>query len=359
MTVLTRPDIRLPGEIDAPWLTAVLQAGGVDAVVSSFTSQRVGTGQIGDSIRFKLAYERRGADAPDSLVGKFPAAADESRSAGVTLGNYIREVRFYQDLAAGALINTPRCYFTDVIEETSAFVLMMEDLAPAEQGDQLKDVSVPEARLVVAEAAKLHASHWADPALDEMPWVTGSRAAPPFPNTHERAKQLWQGFKDRYGDGLKPELAAVGDWLTKDYAAFLATLDGPRCLTHNDYRPDNMMFATPVGGYPVTVLDWQSYAYGYGPTDLAYFLAGALPPDVRRAHEAELLQIYLDTLTAHGVTGYDMAELRKQYGRGGYLLFRTAFYAGMIVTRTERGDRMFLKMVTGAAEHMRDHGVVS
>ena len=66
---MTRPDIREPGDIDAAWLTAVLAEGGVDAEVRSFTAKSVGTGQIGDSVRFTLDYARRGDGAPDSLVG--------------------------------------------------------------------------------------------------------------------------------------------------------------------------------------------------------------------------------------------------------------------------------------------------
>ena len=158
----------------------MLQQGGVDAVVRAFTAKSVGTGQIGDSIRFQLDYERRGDDAPASLVGKFPSAGEESRATGgAALGNYIREVRFYQRrLAPTALIHTPRCYFTDVDEATSEFVLMMEDLAPAEQGDQLRGVTLAQARLAVIEAAKLHASHWGDEGLDELPWVSNTKAAP-------------------------------------------------------------------------------------------------------------------------------------------------------------------------------------
>jgi aminoglycoside phosphotransferase (APT) family kinase protein len=119
-----------------------------------------------------------------------------------------------------------------------------------------------------------------------------------------------------------------------------------------------MMFATAAGGRPVTVLDWQSFAYGVGATDVAYFLAGALAPDARRANEAALLALYLQTLIAHGVTGYGLAELERDYGRGAYLLFLTAFFAAMIVTQTERGDRMFLQMIESAAIHMTDHGVM-
>ncbi|MGH6996891.1 MAG: hypothetical protein ACREEO_01805, partial [Phenylobacterium sp.] len=117
-------------------------------------------------------------------------------------------------------------------------------------------------------------------------------------------------------------------------------------------------FGTPAGGYPVAVLDWQSFAYGCGPTDLAYFLAGALAPDVRRAQEPALLQLYLDTLAAHGVRGFGMEELRPLYGRGAYLLFATAFFAAMVVTQTERGDEMFLQMIGSASDHLCDHAVV-
>ena len=268
------PDIRRPGAVDAAWLTAVLQQGGVDAVVKGFTAANVGTGQIGESVRFELAYARRGDDAPASLVGKFPSSGEESRATGVALGNYIREVRFYQQLAPTALIHTPRCYFTGVDEATSEFVLMMEDLAPAEQGDQLCGVTLDQARLAVIEAAKLHASHWGDEGLDELPWVSNTKAAPPSAANDGAVAALWQGFKQRYGPRMQPHWTDAGERLTSRFAAIAQQHDGPRCLTHNDYRPDNMMFGGPRGGYPLTVLDWQSFAYGAGPTDVAYFLAG-------------------------------------------------------------------------------------
>jgi hypothetical protein len=354
----SRPDIRRPGAVDADWLTAVLRQGGVDAQVKGFRAANVGTGQIGESVRFEIDYVRSGNDAPASLVGKFPSSGEQSRATGVALGNYIREVRFYQQLAPNALIHTPRCYFTDVDEATSEFVLMMEDLAPAEQGDQLRGVTLEQARLAVIEAAKLHASHWGDVGLDELPWVSNTKAAPPSAATGDTVANLWRGFKQRYGPRLRPAWAEAGDRLTARFTAIAQQHDGPRCLTHNDYRPDNMMFGTPQGGHPLTVLDWQSFAYGAGPTDLAYFLAGALPPDVRRAHEPAFLALYLDTLTRHGVGGYGMDDLRRHYGQGAYLLFLTAFFASMIVTQTDRGDEMFLQMIGGAVEHMQDHGAL-
>jgi len=358
MTAAPLPDIRPPGAIDADWLTAVLRQGGVDAVVSGFSATSIGTGQIGDSVRFKLRYARASEDAPASLVGKFPSAGEESRATGVRLGNYLREVRFYQHLAATARISTPRCWFTDVDEATSDFVLMMEDLAPAEPGDQLKGVTLEQARQVVVEAAKLHASHWEDDGLEALPWVSGTRSAPPSAATGEITLMLWRAFKDRYGPRLRPEWTDVGDRLTADVGRLQGAREGPRCLTHNDFRPDNMMFASARGGRPVTVLDWQSFAYGVGATDVAYFLAGALPAKVRRRSEPELLDLYHRTLIAEGVRGHSPEALMRDYRQGGSLLFTTAFFAAMIVSQTARGDDMFIQMLSSAAEHMLEHGAL-
>lgn len=348
-------DIRRPTAIDAAWLTAVLQHAGIDAVVGSFEAANVGSGQIGESVRFKLRYDRDAEGAPRSIVGKFPSPDETSRNTGVMLGNYVREVKFYQHLAAGALVSTPRCYFTEADDATGEFVLMMEDLAPAEQGDQLRGVTLDQARLSVEQAARLHASHWADEGLDELPWVSNTKAAPASAVNPEMVAMLWQGFRERYAERLKPHWIEVGEVLSKGWGAYGALHDGPRCLTHNDFRPDNMMFGTPAGGRPITVLDWQSFAYGPGATDVAYFLAGALPPEVRRAHEPELLGLYHRTLTDLGVTGYGEADLKRHYGQGGFLLFLTAFFASMIVVRTARGDDMFMQMLGSASDHIFDH----
>lgn len=38
-----------------------------------------------------------------------------------------------------------------------------------------------------------------------------------------------------------------------------------------------------------------------------------------------------------------------------YQLFKTAFHSSMFVERTERGDAMFMKMLIGAVDLIRDH----
>ena len=179
-----------------------------------------------------------------------------------------------------------------------------------------------------------------------------------FEGDDDRTIELWEAFKVRYGPHLAPHWIEAGDWVASRFVELSQPGESPRCLVHQDFRPDNMMFGTPEGGHPLTVLDWQSIAFGVGATDLGYFLAGALPREVRRAHEPELLQLYLDTLSGLGVRGYDMTQLRRDYARGGRSLFFTAFFAAMIVTQTKRGDHMFLQMLGSGADHMIDTGAI-
>jgi hypothetical protein len=352
------PDIRRPADVTPDWLTAVLRAGGVDAPVVAFTAANVGTGQLGESVRFALDYADPVAGAPRSIVGKFPAPGIESRTAGVTLGNYRREVKFYQELQASALVSTPRCYFAEIDPATHDFVLMMEDLAPAAQGDQLLGVTLDQARLVIGEAAKLHASHWQDDDLDELDWVNGARVAP-NPVAPEIIAALWTGFLNRYGARASAQARAVGDGLCARLDLYEELRQGPRCLTHNDFRPDNMMFATPSGGRAVTVLDWQSIGYGPGGADVGYFIAGAITPAQRRAHGPALVDLYIAELAARGVVGYGPETVARHVVAGALQLFLTAFFAAMLVTQTPRGDDMFFKMIDGATALIADERAIS
>jgi hypothetical protein len=349
------PAILRPAAITPAWLTQVLRAAGIDAEVRGFTMKNVGTGQIGESVRFALDYANAPSGAPASLVGKFPSPQDDSRNTGIALGNYIREVNFYKHLAPTALISTPKIYFTDVDPATSEFVLMMEDLSPAEQGDQLKGCTLDQARLAVREAANLHASHWADDAIEDLAWVSGTRAAGLRGSADPNAiLNLWKMFCVRYEARIGDDSRRVGDTLIANFERYSTLYDGPKSLVHIDYRPDNMMFATPAGGRPLTVLDWQSLAFGAGVTDVAYFLAGALPREQRRAVEQDFVREYHERLKELGVKDYAFDTLWRDYRSRAFALFTVAFYASVLVQQTPRGDDMFMAMLRSATDQILD-----
>ena len=352
---MTRPAIPIVPvtAITPDWMTAVLRAAGHAGIVESVSAHPVGTGQVGDSYRLELTYAGDPRGSPPTLVGKFPALDPTSRATGVALGNYVREVSFYRTLQASAGIATPHCLFADVDAKTSDFVLIMEDLAPAVAGDQTRGVSVDAAALALAEAAKLHASHWQDFAIEDLAWVSHTRAAAE-PVDGAFMTQLWTGFLDRYGDRVKPCCVAVGEAVIADYGRAGRGYTGPKCLIHMDFRPDNMMFGTNAGGRPITVVDWQSLGWGCCMGDVSYFLAGAIPAEVRRAHERALLKDYHDHLRALGVEDYSLEALWRDYALNSFSLFTMGFAAAMIVERTARGDDMFFQMLESGATLVED-----
>ena len=114
-----------PKDVTSAFLTDVLKHAGIEAKVEHFTQGNVGTGQVGQNVRFQMTYAS-GADpaAPESIVGKFCSDDEVSRQTGVGLANYIREVRFYQELRESLDIQTPNVLFTDIDPETHQFVLL-------------------------------------------------------------------------------------------------------------------------------------------------------------------------------------------------------------------------------------------
>ena len=81
-------DILMPEQVTAKWLTAALRHAGVDATVSDFTMDQVGTGQLGETRRFHLTYD--GAtpdDAPKTVVGKFPSHDEVAATTGREMGS--------------------------------------------------------------------------------------------------------------------------------------------------------------------------------------------------------------------------------------------------------------------------------
>jgi len=89
----------------------------------------------------------------------------------------------------------------------------------------------------------------------------------------------------------------------------------PLTLNHGDFRVDNLMFRQTPTGLELTVVDWQIVIQARGPFDVGYLMGGAVPTDLRRAHEASLLRRYHDRLVRLGVEGYDFDACMLDYRR--------------------------------------------
>lgn len=353
MRTVAEPAAWRPEELTCAWLTAVLREGGLlqGGEVTGFDVAPVGTGQMGDSFRIHLTCSP-GAHCPETLVGKFTAADEQSRATGVSMRTAEVEVRFYQQVAPELPARIAHCYYADVDPATARFVLLLEDLAPLSVGDQVKGCTVDQAASAVEELAKVHAPRWGDPALERLDWLNrrdeeaNAALAAVFP-------LLYDGFVDRYAARLPEPVRPVGDPFFPRIADYFVPHRGPRTVQHADYRVDNLLFGD-MPGSPVAIVDWQTVALGPGAADVSYFLGGSLEVDDRRRTEVDLLHHYLDALRAGGVEGYTWDDLWLDYRRRAFDGLVMAVGAAMMVARTVRGDDMFLAMARRAAAHAED-----
>lgn len=349
-------ELRTPATIDPDWLTQALRIAGVlpHGRVADVTQQPVGNGLVADSIRFHLRYDDPPAAAPASLVGKFPSHDPVSRKSGTDHLLYLREVSFYREMAGTVAIHTPPAYAAIHDPATDDFVLLLADLAPARQGDQLTGCSLDDARVAMAEAAALHAPRWGDPSLETLDWLS-VRPAALGAMVDAMLPAIIGLFRERFDGMLTPEHLAMVDRLPAALIAMRGNRSAPITVMHADFRLDNMMFDVNGGAHPLATLDWQTVTAGPGLTDVAYFLSAGISPAERRAHEGDLVRFYHGELLRRGVQGYDWEACWHDYRRFTLHGIVMGVFSALSVERTERADALFLRMTEGACEQVADH----
>ena len=343
-----------PEAVQPDWLTAQLRASGVltDGAVTAIRWEAIGTGQVGDSARFHLSYDRPGA-GPATVAGKFPAADETSRSTAGAFRLYAKEVGFYREIAPHLGVRVPQVLAAEIAPDNVDFVLIFEDLGPARGGNQLSGCSVADARAGICQAAAIHAPSWSNSALIDLEWLA------PLPGQVDQIKALYGQaqiiFEERYKDLLEPEFMALcgalnearGDWFGHD--------GGFRSIIHGDFRLDNLLFDIKGGTEEIAVLDWQTVAAGNPLTDIGYFMGTGIGDALRRAHEDELLELYCAEMTARGVA-LSRDAIWDDYVLGALSGVSTAVFSAAFVERTERGDANFLSMARGGCALALAHG---
>lgn len=360
---------------DGPgWFTDMFAGVGLSNVASEplqitgVTARPVGTGQVGESIRFTFTYpEGSPPGGPDSVIGKFPSQDPQSRATARMTETYEREFGFYSTLRDRVAIRTPQAHHIAIDPASGDFTLIMEDLSGSVQGDQLGGCDFASALLIAEAAAGLHAPTWdVGNTLDDADWL----ASPDEATTRDRValfQAVLPGFIDRYGERIGPDAVAAAEWLSTRLmdlrTAFYDLSALAACVVHNDFRLDNMLFGVQEGAPALTTVDWQTLSVGFGPVDLAYALGSGMLPDLRERHEADVFECYLGHLGATpgskvGAISEQMrTEMWDAYRLGSTSGLAMAVVASMIVVRTERGDEMFSVMAERHAAQMAALGV--
>jgi len=342
----------IPDHIDhltTVWLTASLRAGGRIGSATTVVSMSVeplgaGVGFAGSIARLSISYS--GGDGPPSIVAKLPTNIPENRAGSELLGVYEREIMVYRHLLDGLPVPTAALAFADIEPDPKAekqianlsrveqlpiwalrllgrvmlrspaakpkpSVLLVDDLSPASVGDQVKGCEIHDAEGVVRTAAELHASTWGPLAPPTSHWLLRGDVAP---------RLFHAGFLDTRRALLKRGGAILGHH-TRDLIELVRRdgreiierihLSSPLCLCHGDLRLDNIFFDDDR--HVKALIDWQLAYLGPGVIDLAYFITGSLPAETPEQVVDDLIALYHEQLSSHGITDFSLDRLRHSY----------------------------------------------
>ena len=340
-------------DVDSKWLSARL--GIVPDQVTEVVVAPVGTGQIADTYRASFTVD----GAPRTLILKLTSDDEtSSRVAGQAHRNYVREVGFYRDVAPHLTANIPRCIYAGIDADEIEFVIAMDDLAPAEQGDQISGCTVGQARAALEQIARVHAQTHDNATVMSLPWLRAGRASLP---DRQAWTHMFEQYKARYTEALSEDLLRVGHDFADCVENYrkLVNESSPRSLIHSDFRLDNVMIESTGDGDKVTVLDWQTVLAGPPLLDVGFFIATSFPPEVRRRNEIDLVLAYHTALVENGVSDYPFEDCWIDYRRFVAHAFLTSIGASAMVMRTERGDRMFSVMTQRSLCAMIDFDTLS
>lgn len=339
-----------PKQISPNWLTQVLANAGIltTGKVVNADWQVIGTGKMGDNVRFSLSYDGD-YNAPVTIIAKLPAMDETARTMASLMGAYRKEVMFYSELASHCGITTPTIYLALIDDSGADFIILMEDLAPAEPGSQLIGETAERAKLAVAQAAKLHASFYDKPALLEKDYITHTDVdSAAF--GQQLLQQNWPGFIERFGHGLNEECIAFGSEYVLNHVNWSCHYTGPKTLIHADFRTENLLFG-PDG--ITTTVDWQTLTESCGLADVAYFLGGSLETEDRRQCEKDTLEHYRHCLANAGFT-INAEQCWQQYREFSVHGLMITVLGAMFSAAEERSDKMFLVMAQRHLQHCVD-----
>lgn len=293
-------------EITPDWLGTALGARIDDVEIT-----RIGAGIGVSSALYRCRL--RGDACPDHVVVKLPALDPAAVFTSTVLRMYIREAGFFRDLAADCPVRVPAGYHAAVDPESSAFVVVMEDLSGLRPVDQIEGMGIEDAERAIDALARWQARWWGDAAHLVDDGLAVSLDDPVYPAILPTVfAEGWEKIDDTPDIEVAPSVQEIGERFTDAIPGLLQALAaGPVTLLHGDYRADNMLF----DGDELVLLDFQLIGSGRGAYDLAYFVTQSLDRDVASQHEQALFDRWIDGLGRNGVASADREQCWLDYRR--------------------------------------------
>ncbi len=262
---------------------------------------------------------------------------------GAPSAMYHNEVRFYAELRPEIGLEAPRVFASSFDAASGGFGVVMEDLRLRSARFPNATASMNRAQIesVLAQLASLHARFWESSRFSQdLDWLWTPRSGGFYDFMRGPGGEFLQFQLERseYKQELLVRLGCSFDdawkclWSAQE---ILATQPGT--LLHGDTHFGNTYL---LPGDRVGLLDWQLMQRGRWSHDVTYIMLTALDIEYRRKHERELLEFYLDRLSAAGVPSVPRLE-------DAWLLYRQTaiwgFLIGWMITPVENYGEEILR----------------
>ena len=332
------------GELSAGWLQRALAAGGkVDVPpIRDIRLEPVGAGfgHVGESVRCHISYAGESPGAPRTVFVKLHSSHRETDKLARRVRLYRRECAFYRLLSHHAPIRSPVLYYGDYERRSNRLALVLEDLGGMERIDEIEGANAGQARRVMRAIARFHAYSWdkthTEPYIDIFDSLDPKWRPPVQLIYLASLRRTFEVFGDHFSGDTRRITETLG-WKAADYMGDLAR--GPRAFGHGDYRLDNMFFGP--GPDDLAVIDWQVCGGNNPLGDVAYFLGGSLPVDLRRSIERDAVAEYHETLRQGGVEGIGPEDCWRLYRQNMFVrMLVIVISAGGLDISNERSVRL-------------------
>ncbi len=310
----------------------------------------IGTGQMAES--YRVIFSQESGEKIESVVVKVPSQNENSRSASRTTRCYELETSFYSSLRNSLKVDTPKCFHVWYDAPSDDFVLVLEDIKDANQGDQITGATVEQADAAINQLVNLHAPMWGSEKLNQIEWLP-KHSLNVATGTSQLLRSVFAGFAERFAEKVNSEIISLGERLVSKIDRYYAAFPTLLTVAHRDFRLDNLLFTPQSNKIGVKVVDWQTVGAMPGASDLGYFIGASFTVEGRRDYEQMLVQSYCERLVAQKID-VSNNEIWAQYrllGTSGYIM---AIVASMLVKQTDRGDAMFAVMANRHGQQMLD-----
>lgn len=271
---------------DPDWLNTILDRGGKwdFGTVKVLRSTRIGAEFGLSGLIFRLDCMTTTGDS-HSLVAKVESTDRIERAVA------------FRRHAEGSLNGSiPASYGWDIDKYPEHGVVLLEDVAPATQGDNLSGCSTEQAEALVAVVARVHSLGSFD-AHDEVPEGAGRWTPQPWEadRWEDRLARAGERYPRHYTREFAQQLASFNNE-ANDAQFELAASD--RTWTHQDPHLDNVLWLP--GGAPV-LLDWSGALIAPASHDVAGLLMSLAFRETVPIGPEMLLDHYIFSLGRRGI----------------------------------------------------------